>query len=271
DLSPAREEDRVLHRVHQLANVPWKRVAFERAPGAPAEAGGRCLPIREAADEMVHQDGQVAGSLAQRRDGELDGVDPIVEVLAESPFRDLLAQISVGRGHDPDVDRDRPVASERLDRPFLQHAQELDLSGLGQLGHFVEEQRPAVGRLIAPVKAPRSWPNSSASRSVSGNAAQLTATNALASRALPSCSARATSSFPVPLSPRMTTEASLGATAVRRLISRWISGEWPMSCASVGGAASLARASARSRCSRRKVSSRDIWMPSSSTRIGLVR
>ena len=35
-------------------------------------------------------------------------------------------------------------------------------------------------RLTAPVKAPRSWPNSSASSSVSGNAAQLTAMNGFA-------------------------------------------------------------------------------------------
>ena len=43
-------------------------------------------------------------------------------------------------------------------------------------------RRPETARRAcraAPVKAPRSWPKSSASRSVSGNAAQLTATNGL--------------------------------------------------------------------------------------------
>ena len=170
--------------------------------------------------------GRSPRALAQRRNGELDGVDPVVEVLAEPPRGDLLAQIAMRRRHDS---RRRPravsVAPERLDRSFLQDAQELDLRRLGQLRHLVEEQRPAVGRSEAsrrrrsrPVKAPRSWPNSSASSSVSGKAAQLTATKAFAARGLRSCSARATSSLPVPLSPRMTTDASLGATASRRLI-----------------------------------------------------
>ena len=53
------------------------------------------------------------------------------------------------------------------------------------LADLVEEQRAAVGLLerarvlgrSAPVKAPRSWPNSSLSISSSGMAAQLTATN----------------------------------------------------------------------------------------------
>ena len=64
----------------------------------------------------------------------------------------------------------------------------------------------------APVKAPFSWPNSSLSSNVSVSAAQLMATNGLAERALCRCSARATSSLPVPLSPRTRTEVSCGAT-----------------------------------------------------------
>jgi hypothetical protein len=66
-------------------------------------------------------------------------------------------------------------------------------------------------RLTAPVNAPRSCPNSSASSSVSGNAAQLTAMNGFDGRALRSCSVRAISSLPVPLSPVISTGASLCA------------------------------------------------------------
>ena len=56
-------------------------------------------------------------------------------------------------------------------------------------------------RSTAPVKAPFSWPKISLSISVSGMAAQLTATKGRALRGLRSCSVRATSSLPVPLSP----------------------------------------------------------------------
>ena len=61
------------------------------------------------------------------------------------------------------------------------------------------------------MKAPRSWPNSSLSSSVSGIAAQLTATNGPLARGASSWRARATSSLPVPVSPWISTEAGVGA------------------------------------------------------------
>src|SRR5450756_1105066 len=53
----------------------------------------------------------------------------------------------------------------------------------------------------APVKAPRTWPNSSDSSSVSGSAPQLSATNGRSRRGELKWMARATSSLPVPESP----------------------------------------------------------------------
>ena len=67
--------------------------------------------------------------------------------------------------------------------------------------------------LVEPVNAPFSWPNSSFSRISFGSAAQLRAKNGPFARSLFWCSARATSSLPVPLSPRISTLAVDGATA----------------------------------------------------------
>src|SRR5712675_2470537 len=39
------------------------------------------------------------------------------------------------------------TAADALDLPFLQHAQQRDLRLGGQLADFVEEDRPAIGRL----------------------------------------------------------------------------------------------------------------------------
>ncbi len=69
-------------------------------------------------------------------------------------------------------------------------------------------------RANAPVNAPRSWPNSSASRMLSGMAAQLTATKGPDLRAECSWMKRASSSLPVPLSPRTRTVAEDGAACV---------------------------------------------------------
>ncbi len=69
---------------------------------------------------------------------------------------------------------------------------------------------------IAPVKAPRSKPNSSDSSSSVGSAAQFTLTNGLSRRGEARVNARATSSLPVPLSPRMSTVTSVSATRLIR-------------------------------------------------------
>ena len=69
----------------------------------------------------------------------------------------------------------------------------------------------------APVNAPRRWPNSSLSSSDSGTAAQFTAMNGFSPLGLARCSARATSSLPVPVSPVTSTGRSAFMT---RAISR---------------------------------------------------
>ena len=72
-------------------------------------------------------------------------------------------------------------------------------------------KRP-MRRLSAPVNAPFSCPKSSLSTSSRLIAAQLTATKGLCLRVLVSWIAWATSSLPVPLSPRISTVRSVSAT-----------------------------------------------------------
>ena len=66
--------------------------------------------------------------------------------------------------------------------------------------------------VAAPVKAPFSWPNSSLSSSSAGSAAQFTFTNGRSLRGERWWMARATSSLPTPLSPRISTVTSLSDT-----------------------------------------------------------
>jgi hypothetical protein len=66
--------------------------------------------------------------------------------------------------------------------------------------------------LMAPVNAPLAWPNSSLSSRLAGSAAQLMARNGPARRGDSAWSARATSSLPVPVSPRTSTVSSVAAT-----------------------------------------------------------
>src|SRR6185312_3648419 len=76
------------------------------------------------------------------------------------------------------------------------------------------------GRAVAaPVNAPLPWPNSSDSRSSAGSAATLTATKAPRARPELAWRMRATTSLPVPVSPKIATGASLAAKRAARLRS----------------------------------------------------
>ena len=69
-------------------------------------------------------------------------------------------------------------------------------------------------RETAPVNAPRSCPNSSLSTRASGIAPQFTTKKGFVFRSETPCTARATRSFPVPLSPVMSTVLRLSVTRV---------------------------------------------------------
>ncbi len=76
---------------------------------------------------------------------------------------------------------------------------------------FADSKRPS--RLcVAPVKAPFSWPNSSEAINEGGIAAQFTPMNARSRRLELLWMARAISSLPVPVSPKIRTVESEGAT-----------------------------------------------------------
>ena len=84
-----------------------------------------------------------------------------------------------------------------------------------------------VIRLSAPTKAPFSWPNSSDSTRSRGIAAILIGTKGPARRDPRSCSARATSSLPVPLSPVISTVRSVLTTRAMALNISCIGRERP--------------------------------------------
>ena len=72
---------------------------------------------------------------------------------------------------------------------------------------WATSKRPAL-LVRASVTAPRSCPKSSSSMRVSGTAEQDSATSEASARGLRAWIARATSSFPVPVAPVMSTDAA---------------------------------------------------------------
>ena len=213
--------------VLQLADVPRPGIGTQLLRRLRAQLA---LAVAQATavfgDEVAGQRQDVAGSLAQRRQFETDDIEPVVQVLAEVPGIDRPLQLHVGRRQHAHVDGDALARPQAHHLALLQHAQQLDLDRHRQVADLVEEQVPPLASsnqpalaARAPVKAPFSWPNSSASTSDSEKAPQLTATNGPLRRALRLWICRATSSLPVPVSPITSTLASLGATW-RRCSSR---------------------------------------------------
>ena len=90
------------------------------------------------------------------------------------------------------------------------------ISSRKMVPRWASSKRP-MRWLTAPVNAPLTCPNSSASSRASGSALQLTATNEKRLRPLAAWMERAANSLPVPVSPLMRTVARRGAT--RRICS----------------------------------------------------
>ena len=186
-----------------------------RAPSAPsctrartsrgsARPGARWRGLRSRSGGSVH-----------RHD-----VEPVVEVLAELALPDRLLEIAV-RGRDARACRPARRARRRgarTPRPGAPGAawpgapgSSPPISSRKIVPPFANSNLPSL-RFCAPVNAPFSKPNSSLSSSSEGSAAQLTFTNGLSWRLERRWSVRATSSLPVPLSPRIRTVMSVSAT-----------------------------------------------------------
>ena len=100
--------------------------------------------------KVPHQQGNVVASLAQRRHGEREDVQAVVEIRSERVLLDHGEQIAVRRRHHTGIRAQRARGAEALERVVLQHPQELGLQFEGQVADFVEKEGPPVGQFKAP-------------------------------------------------------------------------------------------------------------------------
>ncbi len=97
--------------------------------------------------EVIAEQRDIVAPLAERRQAEGDDVEAIVEVLAELPLGDQFLDIPVGRGHEPDIERDQLLAADPADLSLLEHAEQVDLRLGGHLADLVEEERAPLRHL----------------------------------------------------------------------------------------------------------------------------
>ena len=94
---------------------------------------------------MACQRQDVARPLAQRRDGQGEDAETVIEILAEPACLDLRTQVSVGGGDHAHVETQHALAAQPLDLALLQDPQQLALQAQFHLGDLVEQQGAALG------------------------------------------------------------------------------------------------------------------------------
>src|SRR2546423_894360 len=99
---------------------------------------------------MAGERGDVLAPFAQRRQIDIDDVEPVIQVASESTRRDVIWQPPVGRGDQPDVDAHRTSAADPLELAELERPQQLALERGREFTDLVEEDSAAIGDLELP-------------------------------------------------------------------------------------------------------------------------
>ena len=105
--------------------------------------------LRESLEEKSRQDRHILGALPQGRAVDRKHAQAVVQVCPELAGLGLGKQVLVGGGDHAHVHFPRLVFAHALERPFLQHAQQLALQVVGDLADFIQKERATVGQLEA--------------------------------------------------------------------------------------------------------------------------
>ncbi len=103
---------------------------------------------------MRGQQGNILAAPAQGRHFDTDDIEPKIQILAETFFRGLAAQIAVGGGQHAHVHGDGRIRTHPLHFALLQGAQQFGLKRQGHLADFIQKQRAAIGLHEAPLTPP---------------------------------------------------------------------------------------------------------------------
>ena len=123
------EEDELLHQVAQLTHIARPVVLLQQIHGLirhTFEAGA--APVAgQLSDVVLQEQGYVTAAIAQRRQRQLDDLEPIVEVTTEFSAGHRTEQILVAGRQHAYVHRDRTLTADAGDPALLENAQQAHL------------------------------------------------------------------------------------------------------------------------------------------------
>ena len=130
-------------------------------------------------------------TLAQRRYTQSNYVETIEQVLTEAVSCNLSEQIAIRCSDDACIYMNGGFPADAFETLLLYKTQELRLQAWAEICDLIQEGRAPLAfsnsprlSLMAPVKAPLRWPNSSLSSNCSDSVVQLIVTKAFSARGL---------------------------------------------------------------------------------------
>src|SRR5262245_30094739 len=138
------------HQILELAHIARPVIAFQTLDRGRLEALRRQPFARGDGEEVTHEIGNVVEPFSERRQPERHDVEAVEQIFAEQTLVDLLLQIAIGRGDDPDIRLDRRAAADRGVFALLQHAQKTRLRFHRHVADLVEKERASFGLFEAP-------------------------------------------------------------------------------------------------------------------------
>src|SRR4051794_35921692 len=104
---------------------------------------------------MLHEQWNVGGTIAQRRDRDLEDAQPVIEIGPERPGRDHLFEVPMRRRDDARLGALRPLGADGIVLSLLENAQELGLELGAGVADLVEKDRAAAREVEAPAARAR--------------------------------------------------------------------------------------------------------------------
>ncbi len=103
--------------------------------------------LSEPLQKHLRQRHNIFLSLPECRQGDMNGIDAIIQILPEPAFTHQLLQIHIGSANQADIDGLRLIAAHPYDAPVLNSTKQLRLQVQRNIADFIQEQRPAIGLL----------------------------------------------------------------------------------------------------------------------------
>src|SRR5262249_40909309 len=97
--------------------------------------------LQEVARKMLN----VFSTFSKGWHSNLNGINPVIEILAEMPFIDCLQWITVGRRNETKVGILRLLASYAVEDSLLQNPKELGLELERHLTNLIQQQTTSLG------------------------------------------------------------------------------------------------------------------------------